>query len=156
MENILGSQVVSFSELLTIMYEIANLMNERPIGKKSLDVEDGTYLCPNDMLLGRATSKIPSGTYDFSSSLVKRHKFVQSIIDAFWIKWTRGDWKMGRISQVYPGSDGKVRKVEVEYKNPDSNSFVKIERAVQRLVVTLPIDEAQENGGENGGGNVSF
>ena len=190
MENILGSQVVSFSELLTIMYEIANLMNERPIGKKSLDVEDGTYLCPNDMLLGRATSKIPSGTYDFSSSLVKRHKFVQSIIDAFWIKWTRyyfysliirqkwhvdrrnlrvgdvviiqdskikrGDWKMGRISQVYPGSDGKVRKVEVEYKNPDSNSFVKIERAVQRLVVILPIDEAQENGGENGGGNVSF
>ena len=71
------------------MYEIANLMNERPIGKKSLDVEDGTYLCPNDMLLGRATARIPNGTYDFSSNLVKRHKFFQSIIDGFWVKWAR-------------------------------------------------------------------
>ena len=55
---------------------------------------------------------------------------------------------MGRVSQVYPGNDGKVRKVEVEYKNTDSTTFVRIERAVQRLVVILPVEE--------GGGNVSF
>ena len=60
----------------------------------------------------------------------------------------RGNWKMGRVSQVYPGNDGKVRKVEVEYKNTDSTTFVRIERAVQRLVVILPIEES--------GGNVSY
>ena len=65
----------------------------------------------------------------------------------------RGEWKMGRVSQVYPGNDGKVRKVEVEYKNTDSTTYVRIERAVQRLVVILPIEES---GATTGGGSVSF
>lgn len=65
----------------------------------------------------------------------------------------RGDWKMGRVSTVFPGNDGKVRKVEVEYKNTDSTTYVRIERAVQRLVVILPIEES---GATTGGGNVSF
>lgn len=65
----------------------------------------------------------------------------------------RGDWKMGRVSTVFPGNDSKVRKVEVEYKNTDSTTYVRIERAVQRLVVILPIEES---GATTGGGNVSF
>ena len=65
----------------------------------------------------------------------------------------RGDWKMGRVSTVFPGNDGKVQKVEVEYKNTDSTTYVRIERAVQRLVVILPIEES---GATTGGGNVSF
>ena len=58
----------------------------------------------------------------------------------------RGRWKMGRISNVYPGSDGKVRNVEVEYRcNPDSKAFIKINRPVQRLVLLLPCDNDQNN-----------
>ena len=30
----------------------------------------------------------------------------------------RGQWQLGKVSQVYPDSDGKVRRVEVQYKNP--------------------------------------
>ena len=52
----IGSQVLKFSELLTVMYESANLISERPIGKMNLDVADGAYLCPNDLILGRASS----------------------------------------------------------------------------------------------------
>ena len=54
----------------------------------------------------------------------------------------RGQWKQGRISKVYPGPDGRVRNVQVEYKDPgkDSKQFTKIERPIQRLILLLPHD----------------
>ena len=57
----------------------------------------------------------------------------------------RGQWKQGRVSKVYPGLDGKVRKVQVEYKDPgkDSKQFTRIERPVQRLILLLPHDVEQ-------------
>ena len=85
----IGSQVLRYSELLTVLYEVENLLNERPIGKIPKDVDDGSYLPPNDLLLGRATSRIPSGPFDDNVSLKRRYKFIQSIINAVWVKWNR-------------------------------------------------------------------
>jgi len=83
----IGAQVLKFSELLTGMYETANLVSERPIGKMNLDLSDGVYLCPNDLILGRATSRTASGPFDESKCPKKRHDFIQKIVNAFWIKW---------------------------------------------------------------------
>ena len=178
--NAIGEQILTFSELLTVMYECANLGNERPVGKMDLNIDDGAYLCPNDLILGRATSQIPSGPFDGTSSLAKRFKFIQQIVDAFWTKWMRfyfpsliiqqkwhvehrnlcvgdivliqdsnalrGHWKMGRVSNVYPGPDKKVRNVEVEYKSStekDTSNFIKVNRPVQRLVLLLPCDNEE-------------
>ena len=122
-------------------------------------------MCPNDLILGRATSAAPAGPWSEN----------KSIIDLFWEKWTlyyfprlimqqkwhydernlkvgdiviivdkklpRGQWKLGKVSAVEPGVDDKVRKVSVQYKNKSINSLITIERAVQRLVVILPIEE---------------
>ena len=153
-----------------------NLINERPIGTHPKSPEDGTYLCPNDLLLGRATSRVPSGPFREYSNLKQRFSFIQSIIDSFWKKWTqdyfpsliirqkwhtckrnvrvndivlfqeanqiRGSWKLGRVSEVYPGKDGNVRNVDVKHKlNVDSQNFTIVRRAVQRLVVVLPAEE---------------
>ena len=72
-----------------MVYECAELGNERPIGKINLDIDDGSYLCPNDLILGRATARIPGGPFDGASSLAKRYMFIQQIVDAFWTKWMR-------------------------------------------------------------------
>ena len=54
---------------------------------------------------------------------------------------------MGVVTKVYPLEDGKVRKVQVSYKNnkdgPDYKGvkYTKVERPVQRLVVIVPNDE---------------
>ena len=192
--NSIGSQVLSIMELLTVFYECSNLLCERPIEMKSQDISDGNYLCPNDMLLGRATSRISSGPFEYDTSLRRRYLFLQSLVSAFWTKWNRfyfptllvrqkwhvdyrnlcigdivlmqdsnairGNWKLARVCNVYPSADGKVRKVEVEYKNCANKmgldlpaTFVKVQRPVQRLVLLLPKEEDADT---SCGGNVSM
>ena len=75
--------------MLTVFFEIANLLNEKPVGKQLHDIEDGSYLCPNDLLLGRATSCIPSGPFKMTTSPKQRYNFIQKLVDAYWIKWIR-------------------------------------------------------------------
>ena len=55
-----NNSILSYSELHTTLMEISNLMNERPIGiKPGCDL--GSYLYPNDLLLGRTTIKVSVG-----------------------------------------------------------------------------------------------
>ena len=85
----IGSQILTFTEMNTVLYEVANLLNERPIGRHPTALEDGAYLCPNDLLLGRSTNKISGGPFSTATNRYSRYKFVQKIISAFWTKWTR-------------------------------------------------------------------
>ena len=63
--------------------------NERPIGRIPNDPDDGAYICPNDMLLGRASPQVPPGPFEGTNDPRKRVEFVQGIIDSFWRRWTR-------------------------------------------------------------------
>ncbi|XP_078346298.1 uncharacterized protein LOC144631679 [Oculina patagonica] len=184
----IGENVLTFSELQTICFEAANLVNERPIGRHPTTTDDGAYLCPNDLLLGRSTPRVPSGPFRESANPRHRFEFVQNIVNGFWKRWTRdffpsllvrqkwhtshrnvkvgdivliqdsnqirGNWKLGRVTKAHESKDGKVRKVEVQYKNPKPNEpvrtyagrgFVTVERPVQRLVIVVPVDHAQAN-----------
>ena len=152
-------------------------MNERPIGRHPTSSDERTYICPNDLLLGRCKSRVPSRPFKQSTNLKQRLEFEQNIIDAFWKKWTidffpsliirqiwhtehrnlvqgdivliqdsnlvRGQWKLEKVSKTYQGQVGKVRKVEVQYKNLDlkepvtkykGKGYVTVERPVHRLI----------------------
>ena len=63
LKKAIGEQVLTPFELYTCLLEVANLMNQRPIGRIPNDPDDGSYLCPKDMLLGRATSMVPQGPF---------------------------------------------------------------------------------------------
>ncbi|XP_068723496.1 uncharacterized protein [Montipora capricornis] len=157
LKKAIGEQILTPFELYTCLLEVANLMNQRPIGRVPNDPDDGSYLCPNDMLLGRATSMVPQGPFRETRNPQHRVEFVQKIVDTFWRRWTRdvfpslvprkkwnaekrtvrvddivimedsnyvrGNWTIGRIINVYPGRDGRVRNVKIktatsEYKRP--------------------------------------
>ena len=60
----IGEQVFTFSEFQTVMFEVAQIVNQRPIGRKPTSPHEGPYLCPNDLLLGRSTASIPQGPYN--------------------------------------------------------------------------------------------
>ena len=62
----------------------------------------------------------------------------------------RGNWTLGKVSNVYPGADGKMRRVDVQYKNLtiseptkqyQGKGYVTVQCPVQRLVLLIPIDE---------------
>lgn len=73
--------MLTVSELQTVCFEAANLVNERPIGRHPTSPDDGTYLCPNDLLLGRATSRVPSGPFRDALNPRQRVEFVQLFLE---------------------------------------------------------------------------
>ena len=89
LKKAIGEQVLTPLELQTCLVEVANLVNQRPIGPIPSDPDDGSYLCPNDMLLGRASTTVPQGPFRQTRNPRHRVEFVQKIVDSFWTRWTR-------------------------------------------------------------------
>ena len=86
----IGDSVLSLGELLTTFYEIANLLNQRPIGvKPGNDISLGAYLCPNDLLLGCNTNNVSNEVFNESDNITRRYQFINQIVVSFWNKWKR-------------------------------------------------------------------
>ena len=152
-------------------------MNQRPIGKLPLSPDDGTYLCPNDLILGLSTNHVSQGPFEENANMKRRLDFIQEIVGNFWKRWSReifpnlviepkwhverrnlqvgdvvmiqdsnairGEWKIGVVVNVLESKDKRVRNVEVKYKNGETDITVK--RAVQRLIVIVPVTGTEEN-----------
>ena len=163
LKRAIGEQVLTPFELYTCLLEVANLVNQSPIDCVPNDPDDGTYLCPNEILLGRTTSEVPHGPFNDTKNPQHRFQLVQRIVESFWRRWNkdvfpglvprkkwqvekgdvrinnmvimadsnaiRGKWTIGRIIEVYSGSDGPVSNVKVktltgEYSQPVTKTAV--------------------------------
>ena len=80
-------------EMQTYMFEAAQLVNQRPIGKHPTNPSDGVYMSPNDLLLGRSTPAIPQGPFKERCSFRFRFDFIQTVVESFWKRW---------IQEVFP------------------------------------------------------
>ena len=89
LKKAVGNQTLSPFELYTCLQEVANLVNQRPIGRIPNDPDDGAYLSPNDMLLGRSSTTVSQGPFSESRDPRRRVQFVQQIVNAFWKSWNR-------------------------------------------------------------------
>ena len=78
-------------ELQTVLFETANLVNERPIGILKKPLADGTFkaLTPNCLLIGRSLNIAPDDV-QLSSHLKhsERYQLVQDVTMEFWKLWT--------------------------------------------------------------------
>ena len=183
----IGNKRLSLPEFLTALTEIANLMNERPIGiRPGLD-SPIQLLTPNCLLMGRCTAKNPGGWQPDSGNLITRFEIVQSVVKEFWHNWRelyapslvwdqkwhtstrnlevgdvvlisesnalRGEYRLGRVTEVFPSSDGLVRKVNLAYKNfkigekvyeyhgtPDTI----VNRSVRKLSLIVPVTDIDD------------
>ena len=52
----------------------------------------------------------------------------------------RGNWKKALVKRVVQSQDGKTRRVIVAYRN-DQGTRIEVERAVQRLIVLVPVEQ---------------
>ena len=64
----------------------------------------------------------------------------------------RGNRNICKVSKVYPRDDARVRKVDVEYKNPrpgepvdkyEGRGYVTTQRAVHELIVLVPVNDTE-------------
>ena len=74
LKKAMGNHTLTPFELYTCLLEVANLVNQRPIGRIPNDPDDGAYLCPNDMLLGRASSQVPQGPFNETRNPKKKSR----------------------------------------------------------------------------------
>ena len=83
----IGERVLQYGELQTVLFELANLINERPIGiQPGSDINLGSYLSPNNLLLGRTRNNAPEGSVDSNSTYSKGFKYANEIANTFWKK----------------------------------------------------------------------
>ncbi|GFW92351.1 integrase catalytic domain-containing protein [Trichonephila clavipes] len=145
------SAIMNFEELTTLMAQIEAVLNSRPLSPLSSDPNDLNPLTPGHFLTNCAISSFPE-PYTASDSLSyhSRWKLTRA-------KWSEQipnlkenqlvllkdpntkplDWPMGRILEVFPGSDGLVRVVNVK----TSTGILK--RAITKVVpLPIPVDPA--------------
>ena len=90
-----------FSELQTVCFEAANLVNERPIGVHPTELGDDVYPSPNHLMLGRSSTRVPSGPFKQTRDPRLRLEFVQKLIDMFWKRWNRDYFQSLLIRQKW-------------------------------------------------------
>ncbi|XP_069987689.1 uncharacterized protein [Penaeus vannamei] len=121
--RVIGNATLTFGELQTVMFEIANILNERPIGMKNgSSAVQGSYLCPNDLILGRTSVKAPEGIFTHNKWHCEKRKLRAGDVVIVQDQNTRkGTWKLAEVCSIIPSSDGKVRDVEIRYKIQKEN-----------------------------------
>ena len=85
---VIGSNVLSFSGLQMVFYEVADVINSRPIGVVSgSDPTQPEAITPNHLILGRSTSEIVTGSVDMTRDINKRVSFLNSLVKEWWQIW---------------------------------------------------------------------
>ena len=115
----IGLQVLTFHEMQTVLFEVANILNDRPIGCKPTSMEDGSYLSPNDLLLGRSSSRIP----DVPFKLGDRYQLVQWIVNSF----------LGEMDNPFFSSLLTRQKWHVSRRNVNTGNIVLVQDSNQIL-----------------------
>ena len=78
---------LTMSEFMTTCYEIANIVNERPLGLQPSIDANINILTPNCLLMGRATASNPNVWVPEYLSIQNRCGLVGEVIAQFWKYW---------------------------------------------------------------------
>ena len=78
----------TFLQYLSSCFEVATLVNGRPIGIVSgSDPRSPLPITPNHLILGRSTPDVAIGPFSNETNVNRRFKFVQTLVDDWWSHW---------------------------------------------------------------------
>jgi hypothetical protein len=83
----LEGKTCSYGELSTIVAEVAQIVNSRPIARNSNNPSSGGPITPLHLELGRATVGVPQVRFEESLQLMRRLQYVEEVKRQFWAKW---------------------------------------------------------------------
>lgn len=85
LEVTLGAQTVTEEVLMTVLIEVEEILNSKPLGYVSSDVADPDPITPNILLMGRLDASLPQVVYPQSELLSRRRwRHSQLLADHFW------------------------------------------------------------------------
>lgn len=133
---ILLNRHVDLDVLHTALVEVEGIINSRPITAASSDPLDLEALTPNHILIYRPNLNFP---FDVVAEQEVRNLEKEDLVMIVEPNVSRGMWQIGRVIEVYPGKDGRVRSAQVKTK---SGNYV---RPVARLCL-LEEDDVDRSG----------
>ena len=86
---IVGCNTLSDEVLSTLLCEVENMVNSRPITHVSSDPLDPTPLSPNNILLLHAGPASMPGVFDDADMYKKKWRQVQVLAGRFWRRWVK-------------------------------------------------------------------
>ena len=89
LSSLLINVKLSDEVLNTLLCEVENIVNCRPVTKLSNDACDDLALTPNHLLLLRGGSPPPPGVFYESDKYSRRWRHVQSLSNQYWSRWQR-------------------------------------------------------------------
>ena len=75
--------------IYTVLCEVENIVNSRPITKVSDDVSDSKALTPNHLLILGSNDSLPWEASQVGEVYRKRWKQVQQVVNTFWKRWVK-------------------------------------------------------------------
>jgi transposase InsO family protein len=146
---VLEERSVNDEVLLTVLKEVASLLNTRPLTHVSSDPSEPEPLTPNHFILGCHHPHYPPDVEEAFCGLTRRrYRQSQFIVNQYWRRWMReyvpnlidrkkwnqatpslrvgnrvlimdentrrGQWLTGTVSKLFPGEDGRIRRVSVK------------------------------------------
>ncbi len=86
----IGAQTVSEEVLRTVLVEVENILNSKPLGYVSSNVADPDPVTPNLLLMGRLDNSLPAVIYPKEEGLSRRRwRHSQVLADHFWSSFVR-------------------------------------------------------------------
>ena len=89
LKRVIGKQVVSFEEMLTITCQVEACLNSRPLGVQHCQNPEGIEpLTPGHFLTGAPLTAYPDTGTKTQMTLTKRWTLCQQITHDFWRRWS--------------------------------------------------------------------
>ena len=82
-----GNPMLSYAELQVILAKAANIMNNRPIGVKSLSEDSCNVVTPNQILIGRTSTSDLGSNEVVEENLSKSSKYQEELLNMWWKMW---------------------------------------------------------------------
>ncbi|XP_022165266.1 uncharacterized protein LOC111030183 [Myzus persicae] len=90
LKHVIGQQVLTYEEFLTLITRIEGILNSRPITPSSSDPHDLSALTPGHFLIGQPIHAIPEpDTTDVQINRLNRWQLIRQCHQSYWKRWSR-------------------------------------------------------------------
>lgn len=90
LKHVIGAQVFTYREFVTLATRIEGILNSRPITPLSTDPHDLCALTPGNFLIGQPIQALPEPNFiHFLANRLTRRQLIRQFHQSYWKRWSR-------------------------------------------------------------------